>query len=105
MLKHCKLQLENKEESGSIEERTDESIQCQKDALNSSNDFARIDGNHLEIARYYGVREFLVLVSTKRESVTDETKIRILLSSFAIAATNANWYVRRLGNVVLISIC
>lgn len=80
---------ENEEDSG--EESEEERVQCQKDALNSSNDFARIDGNHLEIARYYGVREFLVLQSTKRESVTDETKIRILLSSLTIAATNANW--------------
>ncbi|XP_076667332.1 RAB3 GTPase activating protein subunit 1 isoform X2 [Andrena cerasifolii] len=98
LLKHYKLQLEDKDTTRSLEENEEDSgeeseeerVQCQKDALNSSNDFARIDGNHLEIARYYGVREFLVLQSTKRESVTDETKIRILLSSLTIAATNAN---------------
>ncbi|XP_076245852.1 RAB3 GTPase activating protein subunit 1 isoform X2 [Calliopsis andreniformis] len=90
VLKHCKLKLEDKDVSSSLEENEEERVQCHKDALNSSNDFARIDGNHLEIARYYGIREFLVLQSTKKESVTDETKIRILLSSFAIAATNAN---------------
>lgn len=90
-LKHFKLKLEDKDTDNSLEESDEEKIQCHKDALNASNDFTRIDGNHLEIARYYGIREFLVLQSSKKDSVMDETKIRILLSSLAIAATNANW--------------
>lgn len=90
-LKHYKLKLDDENTDNLLEESEEEKVQCHKDALNASNDFARIDGNHLEIACYYGIREFLVLQSTKRDSVMDETKIRILLSSLAIAATNANW--------------
>lgn len=90
-LKHFKLKLEDKNTNNPLEESDEEKVQCHKDALNASNDFTRIDGNHLEIARYYGIREFLVLQSSKKDSVMDETKIRILLSSLAIAATNANW--------------
>ncbi|XP_068973563.1 rab3 GTPase-activating protein catalytic subunit isoform X1 [Bombus flavifrons] len=89
-LKHYKLKLDDENTDNLLEESEEEKVQCHKDALNASNDFARIDGNHLEIACYYGIREFLVLQSTKRDSVMDETKIRILLSSLAIAATNAN---------------
>ncbi|XP_029053343.1 rab3 GTPase-activating protein catalytic subunit [Osmia bicornis bicornis] len=90
VLKHFKLKLEDTDVLNSTKESEEEKVQCHKDALNASNDFARIDGNHLEIARYYSVREFLVLQSVRKESVTDETKIKILLSSLAIAATNAN---------------
>ncbi|XP_076182491.1 RAB3 GTPase activating protein subunit 1 isoform X2 [Ptiloglossa arizonensis] len=90
VLKHYKLKLEDNDKDSSLDESEDEQVQCQKDALNTSNDFARINGDHLEIPRYYGVREFLVLKSAKQESVRDETKLRILLSSFAIAATNAD---------------
>lgn len=92
-LKHFKLKLDDDKGTGNLclEESEEEKVQCHKDVLNASNDFARIDGNHLEIARYYGIREFLVLQSVKKDSVMDETKIRILLSSLAIAATNANW--------------
>lgn len=91
VLKHFKLKLEDTDVLNSTKESEEEKVQCHKDALNASNDFARIDGNHLEIARYYSIREFLVLQSVRKESVTDETKIKILLSSLAIAATNANW--------------
>ncbi|XP_076631744.1 RAB3 GTPase activating protein subunit 1 isoform X1 [Colletes latitarsis] len=90
VLKHYKLKLEDNDVDSPLEESEDEQIQCQKDALNVSNDFVRIDGDHLEIAHYFGCREFLVLQSCKKEAVTDETKLRILLSSLAIAATNAN---------------
>lgn len=65
--------------------------QAQLDALDSSNDFARTNDDHLEIARYYGVREFVVLTPSKRCSILDETRIKILLSSLAIAASNASW--------------
>ncbi|XP_076642287.1 RAB3 GTPase activating protein subunit 1 [Halictus rubicundus] len=90
VLKHFRLNLEDKDEDNYLEENEEEKLQCHKDAINASNDFTRVDENHLEIARYYGIREFLVLQSAKKESVTDETKIRILLSSLIIAATNAN---------------
>ncbi|XP_076283698.1 RAB3 GTPase activating protein subunit 1 [Lasioglossum baleicum] len=90
ILKYFRLKLEDKDEDNYLEESEEEKLQCHKDAMNASNDFTRVDENHLEIARYYGIREFLVLQSAKKESVTDETKIRILLSSLAIAATNAN---------------
>ncbi|XP_053989291.1 rab3 GTPase-activating protein catalytic subunit isoform X1 [Hylaeus volcanicus] len=89
-LKHYRLKLEDTDVDSPLEDGEDERVQCQIDVLNAANDFARIEGDYLEIPRYYGIREFLVLQSAKRESVTDETKIRILLSSFAIAATNAN---------------
>ncbi|XP_031828496.1 RAB3 GTPase activating protein subunit 1 isoform X2 [Nomia melanderi] len=89
-LKHFRLKLDEEDVESALEESEDEKLQCHEDAMNTSNDFTRVDGNHVEIARYYGVREFLVLQSAKKESVIDETKIRILLSSLAIAATNAN---------------
>nr|XP_033333565.1 rab3 GTPase-activating protein catalytic subunit isoform X1 [Megalopta genalis] len=90
LLKHFRLKLEDKDEDNYLEDSEEEILQCHKDAMNTLNDFTRVDQIHLEIARYYGVREFLVLQSAKKESVTDETKIRILLSSLAIAASNAN---------------
>ncbi|XP_078043927.1 RAB3 GTPase activating protein subunit 1 isoform X2 [Augochlora pura] len=90
VLKHFRLKLEEPDEDINQEDTEEEKLQCHNDAMNISNDFCRLEQNHLEIARYYGVREFLVLQSTKKESVTDETKIRILLSSLAIAASNAN---------------
>ncbi|KZC08463.1 Rab3 GTPase-activating protein catalytic subunit [Dufourea novaeangliae] len=89
-LKHFKLKLENGDIDSPLDENEEEKVQCHRDVINTSNDFARMDENHLEIACYYGIREFLVLQSTKRESVTDETKIKILLSSLTIAAANAN---------------
>ncbi|XP_076749790.1 RAB3 GTPase activating protein subunit 1 [Xylocopa sonorina] len=98
-LKHFKLKLDDEDIDGTLEESDEEKVQCHKDALNASNDFARIDENHLVVARYYGIREFLVLQSLKKDSVMDETKIRILLSSFAIAATNANCHIPTLVQV------
>lgn len=90
-MKHFKLKLEDNESDNTLEENDEEKVECHKDAFNASNDFVRMHANHLELARYYGIREFLVLQSSKRDSVMDETKIRILLSSLTIAATNANW--------------
>ncbi|KAG7208653.1 hypothetical protein KM043_014858 [Ampulex compressa] len=91
VLKHYKLKIEDEECVDSpSEEHEEERIQCQNDALNASNDFACLSENHLEIAVYYGIREFLVLLPSKREFVKDETKIKILLSSLTIAANNAN---------------
>ncbi|XP_017758239.1 PREDICTED: rab3 GTPase-activating protein catalytic subunit isoform X2 [Eufriesea mexicana] len=89
-LKYFKLKLEDNDTDNTLEESEEEKVQCHRDALNALNDFARVDGNHLEIVRYYGIREFLVLQSTKKDSVMDETKIKILLSSLTIATTNAN---------------
>ncbi|XP_014601093.1 PREDICTED: rab3 GTPase-activating protein catalytic subunit isoform X1 [Polistes canadensis] len=89
-LKHFRLVLENNENQESPLEDDDERTECQKDILNSSNDFARIDQEHLEIAPYYGVREFLVLVPGKRHSIIEETRMKILLSSITIAANNTN---------------
>ncbi|XP_017884521.1 rab3 GTPase-activating protein catalytic subunit isoform X2 [Ceratina calcarata] len=89
-LKHFRLKLDGNDVDNGLEENEEEKVQCHKDALNTSNDFARIDGNHLEIARYYGIRDFLVLQSSRKDSVMDETKIKILVSSLAIAVTNAN---------------
>ncbi|XP_033229238.1 rab3 GTPase-activating protein catalytic subunit [Belonocnema kinseyi] len=91
ILKHFKLKTENNDSVGGLgDEREDSFTQCQKDIINASNDFAQINGNHVEIARFYGVREFLILVPSKRSLIQDETKIKILLSSLTIAASNAN---------------
>lgn len=73
------------------EEREEEWIQCQKDALDISNDFVRLDDNYMEIVRYFGFREFFVLIPARKASLTDETRIKILLSSLTIATNNANW--------------
>lgn len=90
--KHYKLKTELNESIGGCGEEVEDSFtQCQKDILNASNDFAQLNGNHLEIARFYGVREFLVLIPSKRTPILDETRIKILVSSLAIAASNSNW--------------
>ena len=90
--KHFKLKTEtNNSTGGPGEEREDCFSQCQKDIMNDTNDFAQLNENHMEIARFYGVREFLVLVPSKRSPIQDETKIKILLSSLTIASNNANW--------------
>lgn len=94
LLKHCKLKNEDDEvedATNPLEEREEEWTQCQKDAMDISNDFVKLDENCMEIARYYGIREFLVLIPARKGSLTDETRIKILLSSLTIAANNANW--------------
>ncbi|XP_015600324.1 rab3 GTPase-activating protein catalytic subunit [Cephus cinctus] len=91
LLKHYKLNINDEESSaGPTEECEDARSQCQQDALDPLNDFAVLAGEHMEIARYYGIREFLVLVPAKQSSITDETRIKILLSSLNIAAINSN---------------
>ena len=95
ILKHFKLKKEKDEtqESGGTLSNDQEGTwtQCQNDILNVSNDFAQLNQNHLEIARYYGLREFILLVPAKRSPITDETRIKILLSSLTIAVSNAHW--------------
>lgn len=90
-LKYYKLKKQDEEEETASEECEDEWMQCQKDALDISNDFVRLNDNCMEIARYYGIREFLVLIPARKTSLTDETRIKILLSSLTIATNNANW--------------
>lgn len=97
LLKHYKVKREDEEEDpgNPHEEREEECeeewLQCQKDALDISNDFVQLDDNCMEIARYYGAREFLVLLPARKMSLMDETRIKILLSSLTIATNNANW--------------
>jgi len=91
LLKHYKLEKENEEEDAGKEENEEEWIQCQKDALDISNDFVKLDDNCMEIVRYYGIREFLVLIPARKANLTDETRIKIVLSSLTIATNNANW--------------
>lgn len=91
VLKHYKLEKEDEEEDVVKEESEEEWIQCQKDALDISNDFVKLNDNHMEISRYYGVREFLVLIPARKTNLTDETRIKIVLSSLTIATNNANW--------------
>ncbi|XP_076182518.1 uncharacterized protein LOC143154345 isoform X2 [Ptiloglossa arizonensis] len=62
MLKHYKLKLEDNDKDSSLEESKDEQVQCQKVALNSLNDFARIDGDHLEILMKLNLEFCLVLL-------------------------------------------
>ncbi|KAK0083783.1 hypothetical protein PV325_008241 [Microctonus aethiopoides] len=91
-LKHYKLQLNDDQmnEHVASDDSEDSNTQSQIDILNTSNDFAKIDEEHLEIARYYGVREFIVLTPTKQIAISDETRIKILVSSLTIALNNAN---------------
>jgi hypothetical protein len=96
LLKHYKLKRQDEEEDPASpreepEEHEEEWLQCQKDALDISNDFVTttLDDNCMEIARYYGIQEFLVLVPAR--TLMDETRIKILLSSLTIATNNANW--------------
>ncbi|KYM94324.1 PREDICTED: rab3 GTPase-activating protein catalytic subunit isoform X1 [Cyphomyrmex costatus] len=97
LLKHYKLgkedEIEHEKEDTANEENEEEWIQCQKDALDISNDFVKLNDDCMEIARYYGVREFLVLIPARKTNLTDETRIKIVLSSLTIASNNANCYV------------
>ncbi|XP_011173080.1 rab3 GTPase-activating protein catalytic subunit [Solenopsis invicta] len=99
LLKHYKLEKEDEEEDAAKEESEEEGLQCQKDALDISNDFVKLDDNCMEIARYYGVREFLVLLPARKANLTDETRIKIVLSSLTIATNNANCYIPALVQV------
>lgn len=93
-LRHFSLKTEVEEVVESpIDECEDIKSQCLQDALDSSNDFAILDREHLDLATYYGIREFLVLIPTKQVAISDETRIKILLSSITIAANNSNWSV------------
>ncbi|XP_020283116.1 rab3 GTPase-activating protein catalytic subunit [Pseudomyrmex gracilis] len=100
-LKYYKLKKDDAEDDAANpdEEREEEWIQCQKDALDISNDFVRLDDNYMEIVRYFGFREFLVLIPARKASLTDETRIKILLSSLTIATNNANCYIPALVQV------
>ncbi|KAJ8680941.1 hypothetical protein QAD02_016728 [Eretmocerus hayati] len=93
-LKHFKLKTNDDESQHSSNQGTEEHdstwTQCQKDILNASNDFTQPDEDYLEIVQYYGVREFMLLIPSKKTAITDETKIKILLSSLAIAVNNAH---------------
>lgn len=94
LLKHYRLKKDDESQaSGSLLSEDQEEIwtQCQKDILNTANDFVQLDQDNLAIARYYGLREFILLLPAKRNSITDETKIKILLSSLTIAVSNAHW--------------
>ncbi|XP_011506540.1 PREDICTED: rab3 GTPase-activating protein catalytic subunit [Ceratosolen solmsi marchali] len=71
-----------------FDSKEDSWTQCQKDILNATNDFAQLDQDKLEIARLYGIREFLLLMPTKQSLITDETRIKILLSSLTVALSN-----------------
>ncbi|KAK2582517.1 hypothetical protein KPH14_004814 [Odynerus spinipes] len=89
--KHFKLKLESDDNAESpLEDEDDEKTECQKDIFNSSNDFARLDQEHLEIAPFFGIREFLVVVPGKKHTIINETRMKILLSSITIAANNTN---------------
>lgn len=91
-MKHFKLKVNDEETiENPVEDVEDGHTQAHIDALDPANDFVRLNEDHLEIARYYGVREFIVLVPSKRQSILDETRIKILVSSLTIAANNANW--------------
>ncbi|XP_032690945.1 rab3 GTPase-activating protein catalytic subunit isoform X2 [Odontomachus brunneus] len=95
LLKHYKLKREDESEdtASPLEEREEDWTQCQKDALDIFNDFVKLDENCMEITRYYGCREFLVLIPARKGSLMDETRIKILLSSLTIATNNANCYI------------
>ncbi|XP_058804801.1 rab3 GTPase-activating protein catalytic subunit [Phymastichus coffea] len=94
LLKHYRLKKDNdkSQASGSALSEENEELwtQCQKDIFNLTNDFVQLDQDDLSIAQYYGVREFILLMPAKRNSITDETKIKILLSSLTIAVSNAH---------------
>lgn len=93
-LKHFNLKAPTDETvENPIEECEDSRSQCLQDAFDSTNDFAILDREHLDLATFYGIREFLILVPTKEVSITDETRIKILLSSITIAVNNSNWFV------------
>ncbi|OXU23595.1 hypothetical protein TSAR_006793 [Trichomalopsis sarcophagae] len=93
-LKHYRLKTEDENSQTSTSSFTEEQeetwTQSQKDIMSFANDFIQIDQSNLEIACYYGLREFILLVPAKRSSITDETRIKILLSSLTIAVSNAH---------------
>lgn len=80
-MKHFKLETggeqDNDEDESKANDLEDEEIyksQCQVDAMDCSQDFAKLSQDYLEIPRYYGIREFLVLTPSKGSAITDENQ-------------------------------
>lgn len=63
-----------------------------EDGMSSANDFP---SRAHPIVRFYGLREFIVISpSGNTEAITSEDKLKLLLSSAAIALNNTQWYAR-----------
>ncbi|KAF7989236.1 hypothetical protein HCN44_007833 [Aphidius gifuensis] len=86
--KHYKLHIE-KENENITDDNESSQIQTNIDSFNQLNDIDKNVQDYLLIAQYYGIHEFLILVPTKKTGISDETKIKILLSSLTIASNNA----------------
>ncbi|GAB0098818.1 hypothetical protein DMENIID0001_146220 [Sergentomyia squamirostris] len=88
----AKLDDVNEEEKP---EKEEESRQCQAfvDLMALENDFSildeKADTDLHPIARWYGLRDFVLVIPTK-QSITNESQIRILLSSVHIAVAESN---------------
>lgn len=98
LTRYC-IQSNDEEESSSNNLESDsEAAQLQplEDMMSMENDFVPIvfEGNqshpHL-LARWYGIRDFMVLTPAQGVIITSESKIKILLSSVCIAINNSNW--------------
>ncbi|XP_034945637.1 rab3 GTPase-activating protein catalytic subunit [Chelonus insularis] len=100
LLKHYKLKVDNEETKDVLDDNEDSNTQSHIDVLNVTNDFVRIDEEFLEIVRYYGLREFIVLTPARRVPISEETRIKILVSSLTIACTNTNSEVPALVQVL-----
>ncbi|XP_059618716.1 rab3 GTPase-activating protein catalytic subunit [Phlebotomus argentipes] len=76
-------------------EKSEKDRQCQAfvDLMSLENDFSILDDSAEEelhpVARWYGLRDFVVVRPTKK-SITNESQIRILLSSVQIAVSESN---------------
>ena len=72
--------------------------QALDDMMSLENDFPPQMESSLEdgsvhphpLARWYGLRDFVVVAPT-REHISDESRIKILLSSIYVAVDNSNW--------------
>lgn len=78
------------------DKNTSQSIKCQAfdDLMSLNNDYCIIDERSSDkyihpIARWYGIRDF-VIISPAKKSISNESQIRILLSSIHIAAAESN---------------
>lgn len=93
---HYKAVIDAEEESGDVENRETGAGEVQPsqaftDLMSFENDFCILDESEENIhplARWYGLREFVVLSPVK--SIHNESQIRILLSSIHIAVADSN---------------
>lgn len=86
------LKIDGADEPSDVDE-DDSKSQVLIDLMSAENDFCTVDETSPivhPLARWYGIRDFLVLSSAQNLTIDNESKIKILLSSANIAISNSH---------------